>query len=210
MYRKHNGNRINISSKGKRLVNARQTGLPASQRTPPHRSSARRQGVCLCALGLMVWAGIASPCLADGATRDLPDTYTPNVPLTVSITIMAPDGTLMSVLEDSPPTGWKTITNISDGGYYDAQNHKVKWGPFTENLSRTVTYEVTPPSASANPPCFAGTIAFDALPAAAVEGDECILTAVPTVSEWGLVAMTLLVLAAGALVIAKQRRVTAV
>ncbi len=38
------------------------------------------------------------------------------------------------------------------------------------------------------------------------EENECVTPPVPTVSEWGLAAMTLLILAAGTLVVAKRRR----
>ena len=148
-------------------------------------------------LALLVWAGMAQSAYADGATRDLPDYYGPGVTLAVSIAIDAPAGTLLVVLEDSPPADWTTIGNISDGGEYDAEHHKVKWGPFFDNLSRTVSYEVTPPGGAAGEPCFVGNVSFDGEPFIPIGGDECIAVVVPTLSEWGLVVMGLLLLTAG-------------
>jgi hypothetical protein len=119
------------------------------------------------------------------------------MPLTVSITIDAPTGTTLVVLEDSPPAGWTKIASISDGGEYDAEYHKVTWGPFFDNLSRTVTYEVTPPQGAAGEQCFAGSVSLDGKPGQPIGGDECIAVVVPTLSEWGLVVMGLLLLTAG-------------
>ena len=151
-----------------------------------------------------VLAGMAQSVFAQGATRDLPDFYGPTLPLSVSIAIDAPPGTTLVFLEDSPPVGWTAIANISDSGEYDALFHKVKWGPFFDDLSRTVTYEVTPPEGAAGEQCFAGDISFNGEPGQPIEGDQCIAVVVPTLSGWGLLVMALLVLTAGT--IASRRR----
>lgn len=59
----------------------------------------------------------------------------------VPITIEAPAGTTAVALECQLPKGWK-VTRISDGGKWDAQHRKVKWGPFFDDLSRTFTFSV--------------------------------------------------------------------
>ena len=48
-------------------------------------------------------------------------------------------------LEYQIPMGWK-VTAISHGGAWDQRHRKVKWGPFFENLSRTVSLTVTWPA----------------------------------------------------------------
>jgi hypothetical protein len=150
---------------------------------------------------VLVWIGVAQSAHGDGATRDLPDYYVPGAALTVSITIEAPVGTLNVLLEDLPPTGWTAVGNISDGGWYDAGNHKVKWGPFFDDLSRTIAYDLTPPGGAAGEHCFAGSVMFDMDPAQPVEGDDCIAIAVPTLAEWGLVVMGLLLVTAGTIAV---------
>ncbi|MGB2985243.1 MAG: IPTL-CTERM sorting domain-containing protein [Phycisphaerae bacterium] len=158
-------------------------------------------------LTLFALTNIAAPAFADGATRDLPDNCSPDVTLTVSIAIDPPDGTLNYALEDSPPAGWTNIDSISDGGVYDSENHKVKWGAFFDDLSRTVTYDITPPGGATGTQCFDGTVSFDGRDEA-IGGKSCLKDvrpgcwqAIPTVSEWGMVAMTLLLLTAGTLVL---------
>ncbi len=62
---------------------------------------------------------------------------------TVPVTIEAPPGTSAVALEIVVPAGWR-VNQISDGGLWDDANRKVKWGPFFESLSRTVTFEIAP------------------------------------------------------------------
>jgi hypothetical protein len=59
------------------------------------------------------------------------------------VTIDAPTTASAVALEVVVPAGW-TVTTISDGGLWDEAHRKVKWGPFFESLSRTVTFEVSP------------------------------------------------------------------
>ncbi len=59
--------------------------------------------------------------------------------LNFPIAIEAPEGTSAMALEIHVPKGWK-VTGISDGGEWDRLHHKIKWGPFVEDLSRTVTF----------------------------------------------------------------------
>ncbi len=44
-------------------------------------------------------------------------------------------------LEVYIPRGWH-VTAVSDAGAWDASHHKIKWGPFFEVASRTVTFTV--------------------------------------------------------------------
>jgi hypothetical protein len=88
--------------------------------------------------------------------RDLPDTYVPGVAFTVKLEAAPPAGTLAYAAEDSPPPGWP-VTEVSDEGAFDPINGKVKFGPFTDDLARTLTYTVTPPLDAVGPRKFAGT-----------------------------------------------------
>ena len=122
----------------------------------------------------LVSTGTAVPVFAqDSATRDLPLCYTTGAGFTVSIQLNAAAGTLALTLEDQPPSGW-AIGAVSDGGAYDAQNNKVKWGPFGDNFSRTVTYGITPPPSSSGQKCFQGGASFDGGPLVSLVGDQCI------------------------------------
>jgi len=158
-------------------------------------------------LGLVAFGLSTSAASGQGATRDL-SAYTEfNAPFTVTITLYPPPDTGVAGLEDSPPAGWINVENISDSGIYDAENLKVKWGPFvgSEQIPAFVTYDITPP-ASPGDNCFSGIATYDdgVWP---IAGDECISMNIPAVSQWGLGVMTLLVLTAGTLV--HMRRGTA-
>ncbi len=172
---------------------------------------ARRTGriafvVCL---SLFAWAGAVPRAFADGATRDLPDHYGPDTTLTVTITIDPPDppaNPLPAGFEDSPPVGW-VVSNISDGGTWDAQLEKVKWGPFfVLPIPEAVTYDVTPPASVGGEQCFSGIASFGITDVWPITGDQCIAIVVPTLSEWGLTVMALLVLTAGTIVIARREK----
>ncbi len=153
-------------------------------------------------LVVLVWIGPAASALADGATRDLPEVYAPGVLVSVSIEVDAPPGTGVVGLEDVLPTGWTNVSNISDGGTYDSDNQKVNWPPFFENLSRTVSYDLTPPGAAVGVQCFTGYVSFDG-DERSTGGDDCVPSpaAVPATSGLSLIVMSLLVLVAAALIL---------
>lgn len=130
---------------------------------------------------VVLCVGPVLECFAQGATRDMPTSCgSLDLPiscgsgelLVIAITVDAPGNIVGMLLEDSPPDRWTQIDNISDGGSYDSVHHKVKWGPFFSNLSRTVSYEVTPPEEPTGEDCFEGTVFFDGT-TMPIEGDEC-------------------------------------
>ena len=154
-------------------------------------------------LAVLLWMGTAASARADGATRDLPEVYEPGALLSVSIAVDAPPGTGVVGLEDVPPSGWTDVSNISDGGTYDSDNQKVKWPPFFDNLSRTVSYDVTSPGAAVGVQCFTGYVSFDG-DEQSTAGDDCVpspAAVVPATSGLSLIVMGLLLLAAAALVL---------
>ena len=123
----------------------------------------------------------ADNCLDDCSTctamRDLADgsmAYCPEVLKTVHITLNVPSGALTGGVEDAPPTGWNQISNISDGGTYDSENHKVKWGPFFAPFPGKLSYDVLPPTEAVGVVCFAGAASFDGGAGEPICGDECI------------------------------------
>ncbi len=90
---------------------------------------------------------------------------------TVYIDIEAPAGASAMALEVGIPKGWK-VTGISDDGDWDGVRRKIKWGPFFEGLSRTVSFTAPAPEATpspsldrltriARPGRLSGTVSFD-------------------------------------------------
>jgi len=113
-----------------------------------------------------------------GAARGLsPGCYTPGQKVTVSIALYPSGGALAAGCEDSPPEGW-AISLISDGGVWDSVSRKVKFGPFFENLSRTVTYVATPPLGTSGEVIFSGLVSFNGS-ADAIGGTQRISTCPP-------------------------------
>ncbi len=83
-------------------------------------------------------------------------------PVTVSIDVLAPAGTAVMALECSVPRGWK-IEAISDGGTWDGSSRKVKWGPFFENPTRSVTVRVRAKGAATDLNALDGSVSFDGI-----------------------------------------------
>jgi len=136
-----------------------------------NRSRGRFSSIPL--VGLFVWLGCAQVVCAEGASRDLSGYAGPEVTFSVSIAIDPPVGTIAVAVEDAPPTGW-FVENITDGGTWDAQQEKVKWGVFFEpSVPSSVMYDMTPPLDATGQECFTGTVSFDG-PGQPVTGDTCV------------------------------------
>ncbi len=160
----------------------------------------RWNGTCATKLevlvGLFVVAAMTRTSRAETAVRDLSGYNGPDVAFTVSIALNPPGGTIVGALEEAPPVGW-AVGAISDGGSWDNLTDQIKWGPlFDPSIPAAVTYELTPPAQVTGTHCFSGSVTFDAL-VDPIAGDQCLSVAVPSVSEWGIVAMALSVLATG-------------
>jgi len=91
------------------------------------------------------------------AVAAMPLTYTPGASFLVQIAVNPLTNVVVCTVEDCPPTNW-TVAQISDEGLFDSARAKVKWGPFFDNLPRTLTYQVTP---STNSGSFHGLASFD-------------------------------------------------
>ncbi|MGA1840282.1 MAG: MopE-related protein [bacterium] len=95
------------------------------------------------------------------AVRSVPG-YTPGYPVTITIEVSPDAQTSAYAVEETPPEGWQIDTNsINQNGEWDSVNKKVKWGPFFDNSSRTLTYKVEAPCSA--PVCnpVSGTASFN-------------------------------------------------
>ena len=93
-------------------------------------------------------------------TCDMPTNFVPAVPLAVRINVQPPSETLAYAVEDRPAYGWEA-SNISHEGTFDPVSRKVKWGPFADNLPRSLGYVVVPGTNVTGAAGFAGTASFD-------------------------------------------------
>ncbi len=101
--------------------------------------------------------------------------YEPGVTKTIHIVLQPNADTTALGIEDSPPTGWTNITNISNGGNYDAATQKVKWGPlFGPPFPMEVTYDITPPAGATGEVCFDGVSSANGNNNEITCGDLCI------------------------------------
>jgi hypothetical protein len=94
--------------------------------------------------------------------RSLPANYTPNQPLTITIQANPKDTVVVYSLEENIPAGW-VISNITGNGVFDAQNRRIKWGPYFDSPStpRILAYQATPPANAFSSFAFSGLGQFD-------------------------------------------------
>ena len=163
----------------------------------PHQSN-NGQAFALASLFVL---GLAHSASAQVAVRDLTGFVAHTQPVPVAIVVTPPVGTVAYGVEDAPPSGWIDVTNIDNGGSWDAINNKVKWGPFFNDQPVSLHYTVAPPAMPVGgTPCFRGVVSVDGNNQT-VGGAICLPAPVPAVSEWGLVCVTCLLLIAGTLLL---------
>jgi hypothetical protein len=90
----------------------------------------------------------------------LPATHHSAQPLTIPLLVTPSDGIYVHAIEDAVPAGW-TVLTISHGGNYDANNRKVKWGPFFDAGQRDLAYTAQPPAATNVSFTFTAQASFD-------------------------------------------------
>ena len=167
------------------------------------KTGGRKTGGTMAVMALWALSGITPPTSAQNPTRDLSSYTDSDSVFSVQITVDSPPGTVTAVLEETPPTNW-TVSDISHSGTWDTQSQKVKWGPFfNPSIPSTVSYDVTPLGAGSEQ-CFDGTISFDAVDEP-IGGDLCVGNPIPTISQWGLVCMILLLLTAAGVLFGRGR-----
>ena len=155
-------------------------------------------------VGAFFVLGLAPAASAQVAVRDLSDFVTHTQPLTVVITVTPPPGTIAYGIEDQTPSGWTDVSNIDNGGTWDAIHRKVKWGPYFTDEPLTLHYLLTPPiPATGGTPCFRGVISIDGNNQS-VSGPTCLPAPVPAASEWGLACVALSLLIAGTVLLRRR------
>lgn len=78
-------------------------------------------------------------------TRKFPSkTYAPGQPEVLTIALTPISGTQKYSVEEIPPIGW-AVSGISHGGIFDESTGRIKWGPFSDTQSRTLSYSALPP-----------------------------------------------------------------
>jgi hypothetical protein len=103
---------------------------------------------------------VTNPIVSSFVTRLLPLGYQPGGKFTVTLQSTPPTNAQVHAVEDAPPSGW-LVGAINNGGSFDAGNGKVKFGPFFDATSRTLTYELTPPVGATGLQTFVGTASVD-------------------------------------------------
>jgi hypothetical protein len=94
------------------------------------------------------------------AKRFLPIGYGVNQPVPVSIVVDPDPRAEAYLVQETPPATW-LVTGIDSGGIYEAATGTIKWGPFFDNMERTLSYAATPPLGTAGPQGFDGIISVD-------------------------------------------------
>ena len=148
---------------------------------------------------------LGGPVVAQSASRELPASYRPGgAAQTVSVTLAGIGSVTAVGAEDKPPSGW-TVSNISNGGAFDGQSGKVKWGPFfSPSIPSTLTYDIAAPVDASGEACFVGTASFDGLDQP-VGGEQCIPAPIPATSTAGLLLFGALLTSLGGLVLTRRR-----
>ncbi len=94
------------------------------------------------------------------ATRSLPIGWGGGVPADVEIDVNPNPRAEAYLVEETPPDGW-TISDINDGGVYEAASGMIKWGPFFDDIGRTLTYTALHPAGAWGAQAFDGTMYVD-------------------------------------------------
>jgi hypothetical protein len=97
---------------------------------------------------------------ASSAMRLLPAQYQAGKKFRVGIIVMPVRGTLSYSIIERPPAGW-TVSDISDGGTYDAAAGAVRFGLIESDRVRLLTYSVKPPNKAKGIQLFSGELVAD-------------------------------------------------
>ncbi len=92
------------------------------------------------------------------AQRSLPR-YTPGQKARVLVAVSLPGGTATWSAEETPPAGWP-VSEVDNGGSFDAASGKVRWGPFSDPAPRTLAYTVTPPLDASGKKTVSGSVTY--------------------------------------------------
>lgn len=151
---------VNAAGGGGKLMSfgeAAKSGLRRLASTPPPPTEAKEPT-----------ANRALPAFFDGAS-----------PLTVIVTADPGDSASAYAVEETPPTGW-SVSGVSDDGEFVAASGTVRWGPFFDAQTRSLSYVLTPATTGSTEMSFAGTASFDG--ASLTIGGATALSLVPDVN----------------------------
>ncbi len=96
-------------------------------------------------------------------TRTLPARYTPGVPFSAQLDAAPRLDIASFAVEEALPEGW-TFLAASEGGAFDPVHRRIKWGPFSDALRRTLSYQALPPEEAGPEAFFAGHGVFNRTP----------------------------------------------
>ncbi len=125
------------------------------------------------------------------ALRLAPRAYVPGEALRVWVQASPASDNLGYALEETLPTDW-TVLEVSHGGQLDLAHRQLKWGPFCDSASRTLSYTLLPPSAASGAISFAGRASFDGIgvdvqgPGLLPSSSHLRWTRHPTTGQWSL------------------------
>ena len=95
-----------------------------------------------------------------GAIRSLPSSFKPGWPVEVRIQVMPSAGNLSYAVEETLPDGWN-VSEVNENGLFDSDAGKVRWGPFLDEKSRTLMFDIIPPEVGTGTYAFEGVVSFD-------------------------------------------------
>lgn len=124
------------------------------------------------------------------AVRQLPSAYRPSQPFSVLLRFVPINSVRAYSVEETVPVGWQ-VSNITQGGVFDEVTSRLKWGPFTDHTTRSISYRVTPPLDARGAMIFEGLAAFDTT-LVSVGGSNLIQRAINTLPVADSQAVTLL------------------
>ncbi len=93
------------------------------------------------------------------ATRTLPTNFIPGTRFTVTIQVVPGSNTAVQAVGESVPADW-AVTGISAGGSWSGEARQIRWGPFLDDATRNLSYQVTP-TTNASAGVFSGLGQFD-------------------------------------------------
>ncbi len=94
------------------------------------------------------------------ATRALPIAWGGGVSADVKIDVNPNPRAEAYVVEETPPADW-TVSDINDGGVYEEATGMIKWGPFFDDIGRTLSYSALHQTGAWGTQSFDGTMYVD-------------------------------------------------
>ena len=103
------------------------------------------------------------PTVGGTASRVAQASFVPGSSVDVSVQLQPQPGVAIYFLEETVPPG-SSPDGIGQNGLFDSQSGKIKWGPFVDDLPRTLTYRLTTPAGAGPALGLAGVAYFDGSP----------------------------------------------